>query len=166
MYWLVHLALERIWRSIGNSGNLRKMEPSELKTIIRTSVRAIIHRYFFISGSGERFFKAQEKWFADLLLEWIELEKSRDKDFQVAALEKTESLIEALEKDLQRYKDEYAKLEGLDHLVINALHHKPHHSHLNLEEALAQVERIQPKQSYILQVGDQSQQDDKEYHPQ
>lgn len=45
--------------------------------------------------------------------------------------------------------EELKKLEGLDILVLNALHHFPHHSHLNLEEALAMVERIGAKQAYF-----------------
>lgn len=45
--------------------------------------------------------------------------------------------------------DELAKLQGTHTLVINALHHKTHHSHLNLEEALEFIGRIQPRQAYL-----------------
>ncbi|NBC07626.1 MAG: MBL fold metallo-hydrolase [Bacteroidetes bacterium] len=44
---------------------------------------------------------------------------------------------------------ERAKLQGLHTLVLSALHKRPHHSHLNLEEALAMIETLQPKQTYL-----------------
>jgi len=37
-------------------------------------------------------------------------------------------------------------------LVLNALHHKPHHSHLNLEEALELIELLQPEKTYLLHI--------------
>ena len=37
-------------------------------------------------------------------------------------------------------------------LVINALHHTPHHSHLNLEEALELIELLQPEKTYLLHI--------------
>jgi phosphoribosyl 1,2-cyclic phosphate phosphodiesterase len=40
-------------------------------------------------------------------------------------------------------------LEGLDTLVINALHRKPHFSHLNLSEALELIDRIVPRQTFL-----------------
>lgn len=44
---------------------------------------------------------------------------------------------------------ELNKVKGVRILVINALHHKFHHSHLNLEEALAMIDRIKPKQAFL-----------------
>ena len=44
---------------------------------------------------------------------------------------------------------EIKKIKGINTLVINALHHYKHHSHLNLEEALAMVERIAPKRAFF-----------------
>ncbi|MCP4441314.1 MAG: MBL fold metallo-hydrolase [Aureispira sp.] len=46
-------------------------------------------------------------------------------------------------------EEELKKLEGLDVVVLNALHHFPHHSHLNLEEALEMTERINSKRTYF-----------------
>jgi len=40
-------------------------------------------------------------------------------------------------------------IHGIDVLIISALHHHPHHSHINLEEALQYIERIQPKRCYL-----------------
>lgn len=48
--------------------------------------------------------------------------------------------------------EEYAKLEDLDVLVIDALRHRPHVSHLSLEEALAEVEKIKPKSAYFTHI--------------
>ncbi len=47
---------------------------------------------------------------------------------------------------------EFSKLEGTEVMVLNALHHRPHHAHLNLEEALEWIERIAPKKAYLLHI--------------
>lgn len=49
-------------------------------------------------------------------------------------------------------ESEIQKMEGARILVLNALHHKRHHSHLNLEEALAFIERIRPENAYLTHV--------------
>ena len=46
-------------------------------------------------------------------------------------------------------KDQYVYLEDLDVLVLNALHHKEHFSHLNLNQALEAIESIDPKTAYL-----------------
>ena len=47
---------------------------------------------------------------------------------------------------------ERAKLRGLDILVINALRVDPHHSHLNLQEALEVVEDLAPHRTYFTHI--------------
>lgn len=47
---------------------------------------------------------------------------------------------------------EYHKLTGLDALIIDALRHQPHVSHQTLNEALKQIDRIQPKESYLIHM--------------
>ena len=47
---------------------------------------------------------------------------------------------------------ELEKIKGTKTLILNALHHKEHHSHLNLKEALAMVERIQPEQTFLTHI--------------
>ncbi|MFT4223139.1 MBL fold metallo-hydrolase [Dysgonomonas sp.] len=47
---------------------------------------------------------------------------------------------------------EYTKLKGLDTLVINALRIEEHMSHLNLEQALAEVEKIKPRKTYFIHM--------------
>ncbi|GAB6124034.1 MBL fold metallo-hydrolase [Dysgonomonas termitidis] len=47
---------------------------------------------------------------------------------------------------------EYAKLEGLDTLVINALRIGEHISHLNLSQALEQIKKIAPKKAYLIHM--------------
>ncbi len=49
-------------------------------------------------------------------------------------------------------KTELEKIRGCRILVINALHHKEHHSHLNLQEALAMVERVQPREAFFVHM--------------
>lgn len=44
---------------------------------------------------------------------------------------------------------EVDKLRGVEHLVVNALRFEPHHSHFNVEEALALIERVKPRQSFL-----------------
>ena len=40
-------------------------------------------------------------------------------------------------------------ISEVDVLIINALHHKTHHSHLNLDEAIEMIGRIKPGQTYL-----------------
>ena len=47
---------------------------------------------------------------------------------------------------------ELEKLNGLDTLVINALRYEPHPSHLNIEEALNIVNKINPKQTLFTHI--------------
>ena len=41
------------------------------------------------------------------------------------------------------------RLQGLDVLILNALHRPRHYSHLNLEEAIEMIDRIKPQQTYL-----------------
>jgi phosphoribosyl 1,2-cyclic phosphate phosphodiesterase len=43
----------------------------------------------------------------------------------------------------------WARLEGLDVLVIDALRFKPHPAHLSIQEALAAIERLRPRRAYL-----------------
>ncbi len=49
-------------------------------------------------------------------------------------------------------EEEYSKLQNLDVLIIDALRKKEHLSHENVEQALAQIERIQPKCAYFIHM--------------
>lgn len=46
-------------------------------------------------------------------------------------------------------EETFDRLQGTDVLVLNALQHDHHISHFNLQEALAQIERIAPTQAYL-----------------
>lgn len=48
--------------------------------------------------------------------------------------------------------EEFRKLRGLRYLVINALHHKEHHSHLNLEQALEFTQRVGAEYTYFTHI--------------
>jgi phosphoribosyl 1,2-cyclic phosphate phosphodiesterase len=48
--------------------------------------------------------------------------------------------------------EELQKIKGTKILVISALHHKAHHSHLNLSEALALIQEIAPEQAYLTHI--------------
>ena len=48
--------------------------------------------------------------------------------------------------------DEIRKLDGLDVLVLNALRIEPHHSHLNLEEAIQLAQKIGAKTTYFTHI--------------
>ena len=48
--------------------------------------------------------------------------------------------------------NEKEKLKGLDILIINAIRHKWHYSHLNLEEALNIIEELKPKKTYLTHI--------------
>lgn len=49
-------------------------------------------------------------------------------------------------------EEELAKLRELDTLIVNALHHNPHHSHLNLTEALELIDLLKPQQAYLIHI--------------
>lgn len=49
-------------------------------------------------------------------------------------------------------ENEFAKLENLDLLVVEALRKGEHYSHESLEEALANIERIRPKEAYLVHM--------------
>jgi phosphoribosyl 1,2-cyclic phosphate phosphodiesterase len=46
-------------------------------------------------------------------------------------------------------EEELEKLRGLDTLVLSALHHREHHSHLNLEQALDLIQQLAPRQAFL-----------------
>lgn len=48
--------------------------------------------------------------------------------------------------------EEVEHLEGLKVLVINALRKDPHHSHFNLEEALAFIEQVKPERAFLTHI--------------
>jgi phosphoribosyl 1,2-cyclic phosphate phosphodiesterase len=52
-------------------------------------------------------------------------------------------------------EDEMAKIEGTEYLVLNALRHEPHVSHLTLDEALHLAERIGAKMTYLTHLSHQ-----------
>jgi phosphoribosyl 1,2-cyclic phosphate phosphodiesterase len=43
-------------------------------------------------------------------------------------------------------------LEGLDILIIDALRHKPHPTHLSLAQAVAMVERLKPRRAFFTHI--------------
>lgn len=47
---------------------------------------------------------------------------------------------------------ELEKLKNLEVLILSTIRHKPHHSHLNLEEALALIKKINPKKTYLTHI--------------
>jgi len=49
-------------------------------------------------------------------------------------------------------KEEFEKIKGTKILVLSALHHKPHHSHLNLTEALEIIDILQPEKAYLTHI--------------
>ncbi|CAZ98211.1 MBL fold metallo-hydrolase [Zobellia galactanivorans] len=55
--------------------------------------------------------------------------------------------------DVKTISDEEAeKVKGTKFLVVNALREEPHHSHFNLEEALAFIDKIQPEKAYLTHI--------------
>jgi len=47
---------------------------------------------------------------------------------------------------------EKKKLKNLDVLILNALHHEEHHSHLNLSGALALINEVKPHRAYLTHI--------------
>lgn len=49
-------------------------------------------------------------------------------------------------------EESLAKLAGLDVLVLDALRHKPHVTHLNLDQAIALAQRLQPRRTIFIHM--------------
>jgi phosphoribosyl 1,2-cyclic phosphate phosphodiesterase len=49
----------------------------------------------------------------------------------------------------------FALLEGLDHLVVSALRHKPHPSHATVEQAVGWARRIGARQTWLTHIAHQ-----------
>ena len=43
-------------------------------------------------------------------------------------------------------------IQGVEVLVINALHHRPHHSHFTLDQTLEVIKQVSPKSTYIIHM--------------
>ena len=55
--------------------------------------------------------------------------------------------------DLKTISDsELKKLEGLDVLILNALRHREHYSHINLNQAIEFIRKLKPKKSYLTHI--------------
>lgn len=50
---------------------------------------------------------------------------------------------------------ELKKLEGVKYLILTALHHNIHPTHMNLEESLAFVEKLAPERAWLIHVSHQ-----------
>ena len=46
-------------------------------------------------------------------------------------------------------EEELPKLQGLEHVTLNTVTYGPHHSHLNLDEALALADRIGARHTWL-----------------
>jgi phosphoribosyl 1,2-cyclic phosphate phosphodiesterase len=49
-------------------------------------------------------------------------------------------------------EESFALLEGLDHLVLSALRHKPHPSHATVEQAVGWARRIGARQTWLTHI--------------
>jgi len=49
-------------------------------------------------------------------------------------------------------EEEFSKLKDLDVLIINALRHKEHIAHQNVQQALQNIEKINPRKTYLTHV--------------
>ena len=49
-------------------------------------------------------------------------------------------------------QQELEKIKGVNHLVINALHHNEHSAHLNLKEALEFINLLNPEKAYLIHI--------------
>jgi phosphoribosyl 1,2-cyclic phosphate phosphodiesterase len=52
-------------------------------------------------------------------------------------------------------QDSWPLLEGLNVLVLDALRYRPHPGHFSLDQALAVIARLQPRQAYLTHMSHQ-----------
>ena len=50
---------------------------------------------------------------------------------------------------------ELQKLQGLKHLIVTALHRQVHPTHMNLEESLAFVKKLEPEHAWLMHISHQ-----------
>lgn len=49
-------------------------------------------------------------------------------------------------------EEEISRIKGAKILVVNAIHHKKHYSHFNLEEALDFINKVEPDSAYLIHL--------------
>ena len=49
-------------------------------------------------------------------------------------------------------EESMALLQNLDVLVLDALHHRPHHSHYNVHQALEVIDELKPEKAYLTHI--------------
>lgn len=49
-------------------------------------------------------------------------------------------------------EESYQYLQNLDVLILSALRPQPHYSHFTLDEALAEIDKLQPKKAYLTHI--------------
>lgn len=55
--------------------------------------------------------------------------------------------------DLSELSEEaFRKLEGIEYLIIEALHHEPHYSHISLSEAIAIAQKLNVKKAWFTHI--------------
>jgi phosphoribosyl 1,2-cyclic phosphate phosphodiesterase len=55
--------------------------------------------------------------------------------------------------DCKRVPEEHISvLKGVPHLILDALRHRPHPTHMSVEEALAVAERVEPGRTWFTHV--------------
>ncbi len=85
---LIHGILQGVWDSLRSSKNLNSKSAGELKQIVAENITQHSKRHFHSSGSPRAFFRAQSESLEKLLLDWLDVEKSRTQEFTVVELEK------------------------------------------------------------------------------
>lgn len=55
----------------------------------------------------------------------------------------------------QLHPAEIERIKNCECLVVNALRHKTHHSHFNLEQALELIQQVQPKRAFLTHLSHQ-----------
>jgi probable DNA repair protein len=85
---LIHGILQEIWTSLESSASLERKSETALKKIVTESIEHQSKSYFNRSGSSSNFFRAQSESLEKLLMDWLEVEKTREQAFTAVALEK------------------------------------------------------------------------------
>ncbi|MCB1800651.1 MAG: PD-(D/E)XK nuclease family protein [Gammaproteobacteria bacterium] len=91
---LVHELLQRVWQQLGGSDKLSRLDDAALRDLVLPLARATIadHGRRRPDLFGDRFAALEADRLTDLLIAWLQVERSRDQAFDVAALERKESI--------------------------------------------------------------------------
>lgn len=92
---MVHLVLEKFWKAVRTSAALKAFSTEDLKTEVQKHTQAASEELLFklIWRYGMKLIMLEQRRIVDLSLEWLELEKQREHEFEVIGFEERHDIL-------------------------------------------------------------------------